>query len=263
MGPPAVFVGAGDIATCGPNDGAARTAALLDRVDGTVFTAGDNAYFSGTAEQFQDCYDATWGRHKGRTRPAPGNHEYLTPGAAGYYGYFGSAAGPAGLGYYSYRLGAWHIVSLNSEISAFPGSPQIEWLRADLNANPSTCALAYFHTPVFGSGTNGGNPHMQTVWRTLYESGVDVVVNGHNHSYERFAPQTPDGSPDAARGIRQFVVGTGGAPLTGFPRIQMNSEVRINNSWGVLKLTLHSNRYDWEFLPTDGNMSDNGTAACH
>lgn len=251
------FVGAGDIGWCGL-EGAALTATLLDGIPGTVFTTGDNAYFQGSSQNFSQCYDPFWGRHKGRTRPTPGNHDYETPGAAGYFGYFGVAE------YYSYRHGAWHIFSLDSEISAFPGSPQHAWLREELAANPTRCALAYFHTPVFGSGSNGGNPHMQAIWSLLQEAGVDVILNGHNHSYERFAPQDENGRPDAVRGIRQFVVGTGGAELTGFPSVRANSEVRISNTWGVLKLTLHPERYDWQFVPVAGrSSSDAGSGACH
>ena len=266
VAPPAsdeVFVGAGDIGWCGADGRSNLTASLLDGISGTVFTAGDNAYFSGSSEDFRNCYEPSWGRHKARTRPTPGNHEYETPGALGYFAYFGASAGPSGLGYYSYPLGAWHIIALNSEISAFPGSPQLEWLRADVAANRTLCTLAYFHTPVFGSGTNGGNEQMRAAWRVLYEFGVDVVVNGHNHSYERFALQDPDGGSNPVRGIRQFTVGTGGAPLTDFPRIRPNSEIR-NSTWGVLKLTLRSDRYEWQFLPVAGaSFSDSGSATCH
>jgi calcineurin-like phosphoesterase family protein len=257
------LVGAGDIGWCGLQ-GAALTASLLDRISGTVFTAGDNAYPNGSSRDFADCYEPFWGRHKSRTRPVPGNHEYNTSGAGGYFGYFGVNAGPPGLGFYAYQLGAWQILALNSEVSAFPGSPQFEWLRRELAANPTRCTLAYFHNPVFGSGTNGGNPHMQAIWTVLYASGADVIINGHNHSYERFAPQDPDGRPDSARGIRQFVVGTGGAELTGFPSIRPNSEVRNANTWGVLRLTLRSDRYEWEFMPVAGqSFSDSGGDNCH
>jgi hypothetical protein len=257
------FVGAGDIGWCGV-PGAELTAALLDRIGGTVFTLGDNAYLTASARDYADCYDPWWGRHKGRTRPVPGNHEYETPGASGYFGYFGASAGPPGLGYYGYRLGSWHIIALNSEISAFPGSPQLEWLRGELAANPSRCTLAYFHTPVFGSGSNGGNTHMQATWSLLHGAGADVIVNGHNHSYERFSPQDADGRADAARGIRQFTVGTGGAPLTAMPLVAANSEIRNNSTWGVLKLTLFGEGYDWEFVPVAGGaFTDRGTASCH
>jgi hypothetical protein len=257
------FVGAGDIGWCGL-PGAALTAALLDGIGGTVFTAGDNAYPTGSTRDYAECYAPTWGRHKSRTRPAPGNHDYETPGAAGYFAYFGVAAGAPGFGYYGYQLGSWHIIALNSEISAFPGSPQLEWLRAELAARPARCALAYFHTPVFGSGSNGGNTHMQAAWTVLYAAGVDVIVNGHSHSYERFAPQDPDGRPDPSRGIRQFVVGTGGAELTGFAATRPNSEVRNSGTWGVLKLTLRGDGYEWEFVPVAGQtFSDRGAGMCH
>jgi hypothetical protein len=257
------MVGAGDIGWCGVR-GAELTAALLDGIAGTVFALGDNAYMTGSAQNYRDCYDPWWGRHKARTRPVPGNHDYETPGAAGYFGYFGASAGPAGLGYYSYRLGSWHIVALNSEISAFPGSPQHEWLRGELAANPARCTMAYFHTPVFGSGSNGGNSHMQSAWSVMYAAGVEVILNGHNHSYERFAPQDPDGRADSARGIRQFTVGTGGAPLTDMPFPAPNSQVRNNSAWGVLKLTLLPNAYEWEFVPVAGQtFTDRGSAPCH
>lgn len=257
------LVGAGDIGWCGVQ-GAELTAALLDRIPGTVFTLGDNAYPNGSTRDFEECYDPWWGRHRARTRPTPGNHEYHAPGAFGYFAYFGVNAGPLGLGYYAYRLGSWHIFALNSEVSAFPGSPQFDWLRAELAANPTRCVLAYFHTPVFGSGTNGGNPHMQAIWTLLYTSGADVIVSAHNHSYERFAPQDANGRPDAAQGIRQFTVGTGGAPLTGFPTTRANSEVRNSTTWGVLKLTLHPDGYDWEFVPVAGQtFSDFGSGNCH
>ena len=239
------------------------TAALLDTIAGTVFTAGDNAYFDGSPQDFAQCYHPRWGRHKARTRPTPGNHEYNLPGAAGYFGYFGSAAGNAGEGWYAYRLGAWHVFALNSETSAFPGSPQYVWLRNELTANPTRCALAYFHTPVFGSGSNASSTQMQAVWALLQESGVDVIVSAHNHSYERFAPQDSNGRADP-RGIREFVVGTGGAPLTGFRPALANSQVREANTWGVIKLTLNPESYDWQFIPVAGkSFSDTGSDVCH
>jgi hypothetical protein len=259
----ATLVGAGDIGWCGSDGGPALTAALLDSIDGTVVAAGDNAYFNGSAQDYANCYQPSWGRHKSRTRPVPGNHEYNTPGASGYFGYFGSAAGNAGEGWYSYSLGAWRVFALNSEVSAFPGSPQYEWLRAELAANPSKCALAYWHTPVFGSGTNGGNTQMQAVWALLQQSGVDVILTGHNHSYERFGKQDSNGR-SAALGMRQFVVGTGGAPLTGFGSIAANSEVRDSTAWGVLKLTLMPETYAWQFVPVAGkSFSDSGSDTCH
>jgi 3',5'-cyclic AMP phosphodiesterase CpdA len=228
-----------------------------------VVTLGDNAYMTGSAENYRRCYEPGWGRHRGRTYPTPGNHDYETPGAADYFAYFGANAGPAGLGYYSYQAGAWQIFALNTAVPASAGSAQVAWLRAQLESFPTRCALAYFHEPLFGSGTNGSDPRMRDVWRTLYEFGVDVVLSGHNHSYERFAPQDPDGRFDPQRGIRQFVAGTGGAPLTGFPQVQANSEVR-SSAWGVLKLTLRSTQYAWEFVPIAGQpFVDSGSASCH
>ena len=261
---PEVLVGAGDIGWCGL-PGAGLTASLLDDIPGTVFTAGDNASPSGSSQDFQQCFEPTWGRHKPRIRPTPGNHDYSdgrTNGSA-YFTYFGDSAGPFGLGYYSYRVGAWLVLALDSEISAFPGSPQMQWLRAELAGDSSRCALAIFHTPVFGSGSNGGNPQMLAVWRVLYDAGVDVVINGHNHSYERFAPQDPDGGFDTTRGIREFVAGTGGGRLTGVPQIRANSEAR-GSTWGVLKLTLWADRYDWQFVPVAGqSFTDSGSTSCH
>jgi acid phosphatase type 7 len=259
----AVLVGAGDIGWCGVEGRSDQTATLLDGIPGTVFTVGDNAYMTGSAENFRRCYEPTWGRHKGRTRPTPGNHEYETPGAADYFAYFGTNAGMPGMGYYSYQLGAWQIFALNTEVPVSAGSAQLAWLRAELTTRPTRCALAYFHEPLFGSGTNGSDPRMREAWRVMYELGVDVVLSGHNHSYERFAPQDPDGRFDPERGIRQFVAGTGGAPITGFPQVQANSEVR-SSTWGVLKMTLRSTQYTWEFVPVPGQpLPDSGAAQCH
>jgi Bacterial Ig-like domain (group 1)/Calcineurin-like phosphoesterase len=256
-----VFVGAGDIASCGHNRDES-TAQLLDAIPGTVFTLGDNAYPDGTLTQFNDCYGPTWGRHKNRTKPAPGNHDYHVAGAGGYFDYFGAAAGDRSKGYYSYNLGDWHIISLNSEITQSAGSAQEQWLRADLAANPKVCTLAYWHKPRFSSGRHGNNAGSQALWQALYEYGADVVLNGHDHSYERFAPQNPSGQADA-KGIREFVVGTGGAGLYPFPAIQPNSQVRNNTTYGVLKLTLHSTSYDWQFIPIAGqNFTDSGSGNC-
>lgn len=255
-----VLVGAGDIGWCG-SPGVAETARLLDRIPGTIFTTGDNAYPSGTARQFAECYEPTWGRHKARTSPSPGNHDYETPGARGYFDYFGSRAGPPGAGYYSYELGSWHVMSLSSDVPAGPGSAQLEWLRADLLRRSALCSIAYWHDPVFSSGPNGNQPQMREVWRVLSEFGVDIVIAGDDHDYERFAPQDADGSPDPVSGIRQFIVGTGGAPLYAFGPARPNSEVRIS-AWGVLKLTLRSSSYSWEFIQTAGGIGDSGVDAC-
>ncbi len=208
-----VLVAAGDIASCS-SSGDEATAALLDQLPGTVATLGDNAYPDGAASDFADCYDPTWGRHKARTRPSPGNHDYHTPGASGYYAYFGESAGPSGQGYYSYDVGDWHIVSLNSNEDMTAGSAQEQWLRADLAASAKLCTLAYWHHPRFSSGTLlGGYSATEPLWQALYDHDADVVLAGHEHNYERFAPQTPAGVADPARGIRAFVVGTGGDDL--------------------------------------------------
>jgi hypothetical protein len=266
-GPDPVLVGAGDIADCGsggPAESVAEaTAKLLDGIAGTVVTAGDNAYSSGTEAEFRDCYDPTWGRHKARIRPTPGNHEYNTPDATPYYAYFGASAGPTGLGYYSYNLGAWHIVALNSNIDAGAGSAQARWLIADLAAHRTTCALAYWHHPVFSSGDHGNDPYMQEIWRILASFGADVVISGHDHNYERFAPQSPDGAADSEHGIREFVVGTGGKSLRSVGSPEPNSEVRESKTHGVLKLTLRPASYTWEFVPIAGKtFTDTGSAPC-
>jgi hypothetical protein len=259
-----VLVGAGDIARCS-GTGDEATARLLDGISGTVFTAGDNAYDDGTPAEYTDCYGPSWGRHKSRTKPTIGNHEYQTPDAAGYFGYFGTAfgTGPT-IGYYSYNLGAWHIVVLNSNIAMSAGSPQENWLRADLAAHPAKCTLAMWHHPRFSSGEHGSSTASQPLWQALYDAGADVVVSGHDHDYERFSPQTSDGEVDAARGLRQFVVGTGGGALYGFDHPAANSEVKNNATLGVLKLTLYPDRYDWKFVPVAGSsFTDAGTGRCH
>lgn len=259
----AVLVGAGDIARCN-NSRDEQTANLLDGIPGIVFTAGDNAYPNGTADEFANCYGPSWGRHKARTRPAPGNHEYNTLNAAGYFGYFGSAAGDPTKGYYSYEAGPWHVLVINSNLAMGSGSPQEQWVRADLAANPTRCTLAYWHHPRFSSGVNhGSSTTPQAIWQALYDGGADVVITGHDHLYERFAPQTATGELDMARGIRGFVVGTGGAALYEFGDPERNSEVRYNSTDGVLKLTLFQDRYEWRFIPVSGSFTDNGSASCH
>lgn len=264
-----VLVGAGDIADCTQLEGAAKTAALLDNVGGTVFTLGDNAYSSGTPQQFADCYGKTWGRHKARTRPAAGNHDYRTPYASGYFAYFGAAAGEPGQGWYGYDVGAWHVVVLNSNCAEVGGcqrgSRQEKWLREDLAAHPAPCVAAMWHHPRFSSGAeHGDDPTVRDLWKALTDAGADLVVAGHEHVYERFAPQTADGEADPRRGLRAFTVGTGGRELYAWGRIRPNSEIRDNKTFGVLKLTLHPDSYDWEFLPVEGGtFTDIGTAKCH
>jgi len=262
-----VVVGAGDIASC-LNPGAEATAKLLDGVPGTVFTLGDNVYEFGTDLEFAACYDPTWGRHKSRTKPAPGNHDYLTPSASGYFGYFGPAAGDPTKGYYSYDLGTWHIIVLNSNCAEVGGcgvgSPQEQWLRADLAAHPTPCTLAYWHHPRFSSGRHGSDATYQPFWQALHDHNADVVLSGHDHDYERFAPQDPRGVLDPARGIREFVVGTGGASHHPFPGPAVpNSEVRSDHTFGVLKLILHAAGYEWLFVPEAGKrFTDSGRGVC-
>ena len=263
-----VFVGAGDIANCSSTKDEA-TAKLLDGIAGTVFTIGDNVYPDGTTTQFTDCYAPTWGRHKDRTKPSVGNHDYHTTGAAGYYTYFGAAASPLDSncksncrGYYSYNLGAWHIIALNAEIDHAVGSVQEKWLRSDLAANKTACTLAYWHEPRFSSGQHGNATGVQPFWQALYDYGADVVLNGHDHTYQRFAPQNPSGQADP-KGTREFVVGTGGAGLYSFLTNQPNTEVRNNTTWGVIKLTLHATSYDWQFIPIAGQtFTDSGSSNC-
>lgn len=260
-----VFVGAGDISDCG-NDNDEATAQLLDGIAGTVYTLGDNVYSSGTATQFSQCYDPTWGRHKARTKPAPGNHDYNTSGASGYYGYFGTLAGPSGRGYYSFDLGDWHIISLNSEVSMSAGSAQETWLRADLAASTKQCTLAYWHKPRFSSGTNhGSQSSAQPLWQALYDFHAEVVLGGHEHNYERFAPQTPTGVADPANGIREFVAGTGGeSHYNDLGTPLPNSEVFNGTTFGVLKLTLGAGTYAWQFIPVAGqSFTDSGSGTCH
>jgi len=261
--PDPVLVGSGDIAHC-KSEGDEITASMLDDIPGTIFTTGDNVYPDGAPEEFANCYDPTWGRHKERTYPSPGNHDYHTENAAGYFEYFGPRAGEPGKGYYSYDLGTWHVIVLNSNLSVKAGSPQDQWLREDLAAHPVACTVAYWHHPRFSSGTvHGSNNSMQPLWEALYEYGADVVLVGHEHNYERFAPQDPQGIADPARGIRQFVIGSGGRSHYEFAPPIANSEVRNSNASGLLKLTLHSNSYSWEFIPEPGKIfTDSGNSPC-
>lgn len=263
----AVLLAAGDIAKCG-SSGDQATAAILAATQGAITTLGDDAYEQGPEEDFARCYAPAWGRFLDRTHPAPGNHEYLTSGAAGYFGYFGASAGPPGAGYYSFNLGAWHIIALNSNCNEIggcgPGSPEERWLRADLAANPAQCTLAYWHHPRFSSGEHGDDTRTQELWQALYDGGAEIVLNGHDHDYERFAPQDPTGHADPARGIREFVAGTGGANHYEFGSVQPNSEVRNGDTFGILQLRLHPDGYDWQFLPeADKSFTDHGSGACH
>lgn len=263
-----VLVGAGDIADCADLSGAEATAKLLDSIPGVVFTVGDNAYEEGTKEQFDKCYDPTWGRQKSRTRPAVGNHEFHSGGATPYFDYFGAAAGDPKTGYYSYDLGSWHIIVLNSECDQVGGcqrgSAEEKWLKADLDGHPRMCTLAYWHKPLFSSGAkHGDDPEMKDFWIDLYAAHVSVVVNGHDHDYERFAPQDPEGKPDPSHGIREFVAGTGGKSHRPFSAPLPTSELRNDDTYGVLKFTLHPKSYDWQFIPVSGKtFQDSGSGTC-
>lgn len=269
---------AGDIARCKHPDprwsGAAATAQLVEwalRADrqALVLSLGDHTYPNGTAREFADCYGPTWGRFRERTWPTPGNHEYGTPGAAPYFDYFGARArGVDGNGYYSERLGAWHIISLNSNLKGAQHAAQIAWLQAEL-AQPARCTLAFWHHPLYTSGGHRGPGRMQDAWALLYQAGAELVLSGHDHDYERFAPQDAHGRLDRERGVRQFVVGTGGAYATPFLRIRDNSELREASYDGVLQLKLQDDGYAWQFLAAApervpaGASLDRGTGRCH
>jgi hypothetical protein len=261
------ILAAGDIAMCG-RPGDTQTAALLAQNPGTVLALGDQAYDSGLYTEYMSCYDPTWGPYKSKTYPVPGNHDYLTTGAAGYFQYFGSVAGNPSQGYYSFNLGSWHIIALNSNCvqvgGCYQGNPQYNWLQSDLAANPAVCTLAFWHHPRFSSGLNGDDVAMNDIWTLLYNSGADVVLSGHDHDYERFAPQDPNGNINTSRGIVQFVVGTGGSNFTALnsPR-QPNSITGEDSIFGVLKMVLRSGSYSWQYLPVSAGYSDSGTANCH
>ena len=253
----AQLVAAGDVASC-RSSGDEQTARLLDRLPGTVAVLGDAVYERGTSAEFARCYAPTWGRAKRRTRPAPGNHEYLTPGAAGYFRYFGRAAGDPRRGYYSYRLGSWLVVVLNTNCrpagGCGRGSPQERWLRRTLAADPGACALAYGHHPRWSSGHHGPDRTIDPLWRALSDHGAELYLAGHDHHYERFAP---------AGGVRQFVVGTGGRSSYPAYRRLPGSEIRNSGTYGVLSLTLRPDGYDWRFVPVRrGGFADAGSGDC-
>jgi 3',5'-cyclic AMP phosphodiesterase CpdA len=263
----AQVVAAGDIADCDSTSDEA-TAALLDRLPGTILALGDIAYERGSAKQFERCYAPSWGRHRNRTRPAPGNHDYKTDQAAAYFAFFGEQAGPPGKGWYSSDLGSWHLIALNSNCKkvggCHPGSEQERWLRADLAAHPARCTLAYWHHPRFSSGEHHGSSNQVAgLWEALYDGGADVVLVGHEHNYERFAPLNASGEVDQARGMRQFVVGTGGRSLYRFGDPLPGSEVRDSTTFGVLTLQLAGRGYGWRFVPASENgLNDSGSDIC-
>ena len=260
------LIAAGDAARCdGTIDEA--TAAEIETIPGMVAALGDNAYESGSPQDYAKCYDPSWGQFKDRTRPVPGNHEYQTPGAAGYFGYFGSSVGSLEHSWYAWDLGSWRLYALDANCGQIggcgPGSPELTWLTDDLAANPAHCVLAYWHQPRFSSGLHGNNPALDDIWRALSAAGADIVLNGHDHLYERFAQLDANGAPVPAGGTREFVVGTGGGNAYEFQAIRPGSEVRIAETFGVLRLTLDSGTYDWSFLPINGGThTDSGTDNC-
>jgi len=268
------LVGAGDIAGCGPAlAGAEATAKLIEKIPGEVFASGDLAYEHGNAAEFRDCYGSTWGRFKDRTHPALGNHEYGTPEARDYFRYWGERAGPIGKGYYGFDLGVWHIIALNSNCDA-PGlggcgadSPEETWLKKDLSEHAGSCIIAFGHHALFSSGIfrkHAVHSELRQMVQDLYEAHADLLLVGHEHSYERFAPQDPDGKIDPERGIREIVVGTGGRSHDPLGFAMDNSEVRNMDTFGVIKITLMPQAYTWEFVPIKGQtFTDSGSAVCH
>ena len=299
-----VIVAAGDIA-CepgkAPTSSTCRQKFVADRITAinpqAVLLLGDNQYYCGSLSEFKGSYDLSWGKFKSKTRPAIGNHEYITAGvngkgptctsanagARGYFDYFtrgraspldtNSACSTPGhakcKGYYSYNIGKWHLIALNSNCGdaggCSSGSPQHTWLKQDLAANPNNafkCTLAYWHIPMFSSGPRN-SPNATSLFKLLYDANAEVVLNGHEHNYERFAPQTSTGAADSARGLRQFIVGTGGANFTSFGPIAANSQFRDSSHYGVLKLTLKADSYDWQYVGENGTVYDSGNTKCH
>jgi hypothetical protein len=285
-----IIAAAGDIA-CDPlssnfNGGAGTSSVCAQRATSNliagqgysaVLLLGDNQYYCGGLSDYQNSFDLDWGRLLSITHPSVGNHEYVTSGgtgcdasggASGYFSYFGSRAGTAGKGYYSYDVGTWHLIALNSNCGNVGGcsssSPQGSWLASDLAAHSNSCILAYWHIPLFSSGGRASS-NSSPFWTALYNAGADVVLNGHDHIYERFAAQTPSGAADSARGLREFIAGTGGANHTSLVSTAGNSQVRDASTFGILKLTLHPSSYDWQFVPAagTGSFTDSGTQSCH
>ncbi len=264
-----VLFAAGDIGECGANTMDDQLAAMLTGVVGNIATLGDTVYSASTAQEYRDCFDPSWGPLKPRIRPALGNNEYHQPGAQAYFDYFGAAAGPRDKGYYSYDIATWHIVVLNTNCDQVggcgAGSPQATWLEADLTAHPAKCTAAMWHFPSFSSGYHGSLPSGHDFWQILYDHGAEVVLTGHDHSYERFAPQTAAGAPDTARGIVEFVAGTGGKDFYKMGKPIKNSLVRNDNTSGAVRLTLDDGSYTWQFVKTGGpgRLADSGSASCH
>ena len=264
-----VVAAAGDIACpdrpCDPDQ---ATAELVSRIDpDLVLVLGDTQYTEGTPAEYASSYDRTWGAFKDRTRPVPGNHEYRVPNAHGYFGYFGSAAAVADGGDYSFDIGRWHVVAMNSAVPGAVTDDQLEWVRDDLEASSRRCEIAYWHHPRFSSGAVEGSdpvPRLEALWSLLYDEGVDIVLNGHAHQYERFEPLDDDGVIDEATGLREFVVGTGGATPHPFEEEpSAGSRVRLTGVHGVLELVLRPRGYRWRFVTIDGTVLDHGAGRCH
>ena len=261
----AAVIAAGDVATCSSTDDDA-TAALVDSMDGTVLLLGDAAYPAGRADDFEECYAPTWGRHLERTRAVPGNHDYDTPAARPFFRYFDEAAGPAGRGYYSFDLGTWHVIALNSECEHVDGgcdedSEQVEWLREDLAATDASCVLAFWHEARFSSGEHGDTKSVGVLWEVLAEAHADLVLAAHDHDYERFEPLDANGDPDPD-GMPSFVVGSGGAPLREIETARPGSFVRDDEHHGVLRLELTDGGYSWAFVDTGPRTLDEGVGRC-
>jgi hypothetical protein len=268
QGEGATFLAVGDIGDCG-SMGDEAVAALAASLPGPIAAVGDLAYEQGTASDFARCFDPAWGPLKARLHPAAGNREYGTGLADAYFAYFEGAAGTPGEGYYSYDVGTWHVVVLNSNCDFVPGgcgrdSAQYRWLKSELEAHPAACTLAYWHHPRFTSGLHGNTEAMADTWTLLYSEGADVVISGHDHHYERFAPLDAEGAVDQTHGIREFIVGTGGATLFPVFRVAPGSEVRDLQTFGLLQLTLREGSYDWTFRPVaGGTFTDSGNGTCH
>jgi hypothetical protein len=280
-GGPVTILAAGDIGNCKKDIikriknwwrgedrfyGGHRTAKLLERHRGTILVLGDLVYRYGRELDVNKCFHPTWGAFKHRMAPSPGNHDFDNgtglPNGWGYYGYWGTKAGLPGQGYYSFQRGAWHIVSLNSHLRGAALWAQEAWLKADLARVRKRCILAFWHHPVFSSGHHGDSEKMAAAYKILYDAGVSVLLTAHEHNYERFAPLAPDGSPDP-RGIRSFIVGTGGQKLRKDYTPRPGSVVFDNTSWGVLKMELNAESYAWRFVPVDGHkFTDSGTGRC-
>lgn len=261
-------IAVGDIGVCGKHDDE-LTARLVQQLPGPILALGDLAYAAGTEAEFERCFDPAWGGLRGRIHPVPGNHEYQTAGAGPYYEYFGGSAGTAGLGWYSFDIGEWHIIALNSNCETRTNfcsddSPQGDWLESDLARHRNQCTLAIMHHPRWSSGDHGSDPMLSDLWTMLDDAGVEAVLAGHDHDYERFGAMDASGVADPATGMRQFVVGTGGRALDPFASVEPNSEARSNVDYGVLQLSLYADHYDWAFVPqTPGGYTDAGSDTCH